>query len=147
MRHPLLPILLLTFYTGISQTISFRIDHYSMVVEDLEKTGEFYAQVIGLQDIPHPDRAEGFRWFSIDGASQLHLIRKDTLPDRRSKSEHLCLSTSNLDAFTQKLKSAGTPFWDWEGNEGAITLRSDGVRQIYLQDPEGNWIEVNDAGS
>ena len=147
MRYPLLAALLLTFHLGISQTVSFRIDHYSMVVKDLEKTGDFYSRVIGLRDIPHPDRAEGFRWFTIDGTSQLHLIRKDSIPGSRSKSEHLCLSTLNLDEFVQKLKDAGTPFWDWEGNAGAVTLRSDGVRQIYLQDPEGNWIEVNDAGA
>ena len=28
--------------------------------------------------------------------------------------------------------------------DGKVTLRPDGVNQIYLQDPDGYWIEVND---
>ncbi|RYF13836.1 MAG: VOC family protein, partial [Flavobacteriales bacterium] len=26
-----------------------------------------------------------------------------------------------------------------------VTLRPDGIHQLYLQDPDGHWIEVNDA--
>jgi catechol 2,3-dioxygenase-like lactoylglutathione lyase family enzyme len=26
-----------------------------------------------------------------------------------------------------------------------IQIRPDGVRQIYFQDPDGYWIEINDA--
>jgi lactoylglutathione lyase len=29
--------------------------------------------------------------------------------------------------------------------DGKINTRVDGVREIYLQDPDGSWIEVNDA--
>jgi catechol 2,3-dioxygenase-like lactoylglutathione lyase family enzyme len=136
----------LTAFAGFSQDISFRIDHYSMVVKDPGITGDFYAEILGLEEIPHPDKAEGFRWFSIDGVSQLHLIKKDTLPVGKSKSEHLCLSTSSLDGLMDFLEGAKVPYWDWQGRANAVTLRTDGVRQIYLQDPEGNWIEVNDAG-
>jgi lactoylglutathione lyase len=43
------------------------------------------------------------------------------------------------------LKKANIPFEDWAGKSGAITLRVDGVKQIYFQDPDGYWIEINDA--
>jgi catechol 2,3-dioxygenase-like lactoylglutathione lyase family enzyme len=146
MKKVLLIAILLASQITLSQNFSFRIDHYSMVVKDLDKTADFYASVLGLEAIPHPARAEGFKWFSIDGVSQLHLIRKDSILGNRSKSEHLCLSIKDLDEFTAFLKAKKIPFWDWEGNLMAVTLRADGVRQIYLQDPEDNWIEVNDAG-
>ncbi len=146
MKNTYLIAVLFAAQFSIAQEISFRIDHYSMVVKDLEKTGDFYASVLGLKDIPHPTRAEGFRWFTIDGASQLHLIRKDRIFGNRSKSEHLCLSTPDLEEFIDSLKERGIPYWDWEGYQGKVTLRADGVRQIYLQDPEDNWIEINDAG-
>ncbi len=146
MKHLFLVAVLLTARILMAQEISFRIDHYSMVVKDLEKTGDFYARVLGLRDIPHPTRAEGFRWFTIDGVAQLHLIRKDNILGTRSKSEHLCLSTPDLEEFIGTLQKKSIPYWDWLGHPGQVTLRADGVRQIYLQDPEGNWIEVNDAG-
>ena len=28
-----------------------------------------------------------------------------------------------------------------------ITIRADGIRQIYFQDPDGHWIEINDANA
>ena len=145
MKNLLIIAVMLTLYTGKAQSFSFHIDHYSMVVKDLDATGDFYTSILGLREIPHPTNAEGFRWFSIDNTSQLHLIRKDSVPADRSKSEHLCLSTARLDDLIEYLKEEKITFWDWEGNADAVTLRADGVRQIYLQDPEDNWIEVNDA--
>ncbi|MBT8283048.1 MAG: VOC family protein [Muriicola sp.] len=145
MRYIILLAMLYLPLSGLSQSFSYQIDHYSMIVENLKETGDFYSDVLGLQDIPHPSNAEGFRWFSIDGTTQLHLIKKDSVARVRSKSEHLCLSLSNLEEFIDYLKEKNIPFWDWEGTKGAVSLRGDGVRQIYLLDPEGNWVEVNNA--
>ncbi len=149
-RRITIPYLLLlsflsTGFYGEAQSFTFKIDHFSMIVEDLSKTGDFYQEVLGLQDIPHPSNAEGFRWFSIDGSSQLHLIRKDVVAREKNKSVHLCLSTTDLPAFISYLNNEDIPFWDWPGTPGAISNREDGVQQIYLQDPEGNWVEVNNA--
>lgn len=143
-------LLLLSFlsagFFGTSQSFSFKIDHYSMIVEDLSETGDFYKEVLGLKDIPHPANADGFRWFSIDGSSQLHLIRKDVVAKEKNKSVHLCLSTTDLPDFINYLNKENIPFWDWPGTPGAVSNREDGVEQIYLQDPEGNWVEINNAG-
>jgi len=117
-----------------------------MIVEDLTKTGDFYQEVLGLKDIPHPSNADGFRWFSIDGSSQLHLIRKDKVSPEKNKSVHLSLSTTDLTAFISYLNKEEIPFWDWPGTLGAVSNREDGVQQIYLKDPEGNWVEINNAG-
>ncbi|QBA63929.1 VOC family protein [Muriicola soli] len=145
MKYMILLALFSLPLSGHSQSFSFHIDHYSMIVEDLQKTGDFYSDVLRLQDIRHPSKAAGFRWFSIDGTSQLHLIRKDKVDKIRSKSEHLCLSLPNLEEFIDYLKEKNISFWDWEGTKGAVSLRGDGVRQIYLLDPEGNWVEINNA--
>ncbi|MEY8020144.1 VOC family protein [Muriicola sp. SD30] len=147
MKYIIMLALLCIPLVGHSQSFSYRIDHYSMVVTDLEETGNFYANILGLQDIPHPSNAAGFRWFSIDGTAQLHLIKKDKVEKNRSKSEHLCLSISNLDEFIAYLKDTNVSYWDWEGTKGAVSVRGDGVRQIYLLDPEGNWVEINNANS
>lgn len=128
-----------------AQSFNFNIDHSALIVNNLDATAGFYADILQLEEIPHPDRSPGFRWFSIDGTSQLHLIYKDTVVMKKHKSMHLCLSTPKLDDFITHLKSSNIEYEDWPGKKGAVTLRSDGVRQIYLQDPEGYWIEVNNA--
>ncbi len=128
-----------------AQSFDFVIDHSALIVNDLKKTGDFYAQIIGLNEIPHPNNSPVHRWFQIQGSSQLHLIHLDTVTLKKHKSMHLCLSTQKLDDFISNLKNHNIHYEDWPGKPNAITLRADGVRQIYIQDPEGYWIEINDA--
>jgi lactoylglutathione lyase len=33
----------------------------------------------------------------------------------------------------------------WTGEKKSVTLRVDKVKQIYFQDLDGYWIEINDA--
>jgi lactoylglutathione lyase len=47
--------------------------------------------------------------------------------------------------FVDRLKKNNIVFEDVSGNQGAITKRVDGVQQIWFRDPDGYWIEVNDA--
>jgi lactoylglutathione lyase len=128
-----------------AQDFSFTYDHFALEVQDLQKVGDYYARVFMMEEIPHPSEPTGFRWFRIRGNTQLHLIGKDTVPVEDRKSEHLCLSVSDMDAFIAHLEKSRIPYWDWPGEPGSVTLRADGVRQIYLKDPESNWIEVNTA--
>ncbi|ASV32315.1 VOC family protein [Maribacter cobaltidurans] len=123
----------------------FKYDHYSLIVKDLEKTGEFYKEILRLKETPHPSATSGFRWFIINGNSQLHLIGKDSVAMKHSKSVHLCLATQKLDEFIAYLEEKKVPYSDWPGKPNAVTLRADGVRQIYVQDPENNWVEINTA--
>ena len=128
-----------------AQSFELQYDHYSFIVKDLEKTGDFYEHILNLKEIPHPSASSGFRWFNIHGNAQLHLIGKDSVPMKHSKSVHLSLATQNLEEFIVHLRANNVPFWDWPGKESAISNRADGVKQIYIKDPENNWIEINTA--
>ena len=44
----------------------------------------------------------------------------------------------------EKLKKLNWVYEDVIGNKNAITTRVDGVHQIWLQDPDGYWLEIND---
>ncbi|RDY62066.1 hypothetical protein DX873_06430 [Flagellimonas nanhaiensis] len=134
-----------TQFKAEKNNFDFHFDHYSLTVTKLGETGDFYQKIFGLTEIPHPDRAPGFRWFQIRGNSQLHLIQKEVADFTRNKSVHLCVSTQNLQSFIEHLKSNNIDFYDWPGNKNSITDRSDGVKQIYIQDPEGYWVEINTA--
>jgi hypothetical protein len=35
---------------------------------------------------------------------------------------------------------------DWPGNLNKINVRPDGIKQVFFQDPNGYWIEVNSVG-
>lgn len=145
LRKVLLATGLLGSLSLASQKFDFTYDHYSFIVEDLKKTGDFYAHALGLEEIPHPSDTVNFRWFRIRENTQVHLIRKDQVEQTESKSVHLCLSIRDLDDYIAFLEKEGIPYWDWPGKPNAVTDRADGVRQIYLKDPEDNWIEINTA--
>jgi lactoylglutathione lyase len=51
---------------------------------------------------------------------------------------------ASVDEFVKGLIAAGVPFENWAGKANAITTRVDGVKQVYFQDPENYWIEIND---
>jgi lactoylglutathione lyase len=36
-------------------------------------------------------------------------------------------------------------YWTDEGLKNVIRIRKDGVRQVKIQDPDGHWIEINEA--
>ncbi|MEG3659080.1 VOC family protein [Arenibacter palladensis] len=145
MYKPLFLLLIFFILQTNAQDFDFKIDHSSLIVNNLDTTADFYSNILKLKEIPHPDKAPGFRWFQVQGNSQLHLIYKDTVVMKKHKSMHLCLSTPNLETFIKHLEDNDIEYEDWPGTKGAVTLRTDGVRQIYLTDPEGYWIEVNNA--
>lgn len=145
MKRFIVLLLLISGSFTSAQSFDFQYDHYSFIVKDLEKVGAFYKDVLNLEEIPHPSATSGFRWFRIQGNSQLHLIGKDSVAMEHSKSVHLCLATQKLDELIAYLEEKGVTYWDWPGKENAVTLRADGVRQIYVKDPENNWVEINTA--
>lgn len=145
MKCLIITLTLFTAFFSQAQDFNFSIDHTTLIVNDLKTTGDFYASVIGLKEIDHPTKDPGFRWFSLTGNTQLHLIYKNDVEMNKYKSSHICLSTQKLNDFIAHLQNNNISFEDWPGEKNAITLRADGVRQIYFTDPEGYWIEINDA--
>jgi len=57
---------------------------------------------------------------------------------------HVAFRVASLSDFIAHLDAAQIPYRDFDGNK-KITLRPDGIHQIYLQDPDGYWLEVNDS--
>ena len=89
---------------------------------------------------------DGIRWFSLGEGKELHLISiiKDNVTI--NKAVHLALTTSNFDNFIKTLERTNIVYSDWTGTPHKINIRADGIKQIYFQDPDGYWIEVNSVG-
>jgi lactoylglutathione lyase len=68
-------------------------------------------------------------------------------PVSLNKAVHFALTTPGFDDFVENLRQEEIEYSNWVGEAQAITIRADGTRQIYLQDPDGYWIEVNSTAS
>ena len=125
-------------------TVTVAIDHVALHVADLDASAAFYSGVFRLQEIPAA--AKGRRWFSLGKDVALHLLGERSAPVADDRSVHLALTSDNLEPILQRLRDRRIPWSDFAGNPGGVsTVRIDGVRQIFLRDPDGYWVEVNDA--
>lgn len=142
-----LPLLLALLFVFIHCTRAqkARINHVAIYVVNLEKSTRFYTEIVGLDTIPEPFRDGKHTWLSIGGGASLHIIQGAPLRKEYYKNQHTCFSVESVSAFTEKLKQKGIDFEDVNGKAGAITTRVDGVLQIWLRDPDGYWVEINDA--
>ena len=126
----------------------FTLHHVSVNVQDVDANASFYATVLGLQEIPNRVGKSHIRWFTIDGFRTFRLIGGDLEPDRsRPFPTHVALATRDFEAALARLEQHGVTYVSLAGQPKDITIRADGVRQIYFRDPDGHWIEINDANA
>jgi len=58
---------------------------------------------------------------------------------------HFALATNNFNSFVKHLQILKIDYSDWRDTPNKDYIRKDGIRQVYFQDPNGYWIEVNDS--
>lgn len=120
------------------------LNHIAVYVTNLSKSTLFYQTVVGLDTIPEPFHDGKHTWFGVAPGLQLHLIEGAVGASSLTINSHLCFSVGSIAAFIEGLKKQNIPYQNWAGEKSKITKRVDGVQQIYFQDPDGYWIEVND---
>lgn len=120
------------------------LNHIAVYVNDLQKSTEFYQHIVGLDTIVEPFKDGKHTWFTLGGRGQLHLISGAKLNMEQFKMRHLCFSVASIDDFIANLENNKIEYTNWKGDSKSPTVRLDGVKQIYFQDPDGYWVEIND---
>lgn len=128
-----------------SATIKFSFNHLALSVKDVNRSAIFYANVLKLPEIVNRTKIEGIRWFALANGKELHLISIIKENVVINKAIHLGLSSNHFDEFVQRLDSLKIPYSDWPGKPNTVNIRTDGIKQIFFQDPDGYWIEVNNV--
>lgn len=124
--------------------VAARGDHVAISVTDLDRSTEFYKRVFGLPELKAP--VKNRRWLDLGGGFAMHIIPDRTAPVGVDRGNHIAFAVADFDGFVAMLVREGIPFTDFEDKPSTIQrLRTDGVRQVYIRDPDGHRIEVNDA--
>lgn len=136
--------------------MSWSIHHVNLETRDVQATARFYAAMLGMAQkdwvfpasrgyLPgSPDKlalmADG-----RDSHSGLHLISPDPefaakngMSHNPSIGGHVAFEVNDLDAVVARLKAAGIRF----SLTGEFAIP--GMRHLYVEDPAGNLIEVNE---
>ena len=119
------------------------LNHIALSVKELKRSTSFYQDIIGIDTIPEPFHDGKHTWFSVAEHSHLHLIQTGNDLKHIDKNTHLCFSVESIEDVIARLEKAAIPWSDWQGKPKTQTVRVDGVKQIYFQDPDGYWIEIN----
>jgi lactoylglutathione lyase len=123
--------------------LNFTFNHLALSVKDVQASADFYKKVFQLAEITNLTRHPARRWLSLGEDKELHLISDVHTPITINKAVHLALTTKNFDAFVNRLREMKISFSDWPGTAGKVNIRADGIKQVFLQDIDGYWIEVN----
>lgn len=140
-------LLVISVYGAWAQTAkpSARFNHAAIFVKDLKVSKAFYENIIGLDTIPEPFHDGKHAWYNLGPGISLHVIEGAAKKKEYYKNQHTCLSVASVDDFTVILKKNKIVFEDLKGNKNVYSNRVDGVKQLWLQDPDGYWLEINDA--
>ena len=115
--------------------------HVNTRSADVERTREFYENVIGLRVGDRPPFPFKGYWLYVGETAVLHLVQRaagDTHHDGTGNLDHVAFFASGYDAMRQRLVDRGMTFRE------AVVPR-DGTRQIFVKDPDGLTIELNFA--
>ena len=145
MKKTILLLLLLPFFGAMKaqENYSFTFNHLSLSVKNTDISASFYKEILGLREITNNTNINATRWFSLGEGKELHLVSILKEPVTINKAVHLALATPDFDGFVKTLQAKKISYSDWPGTADKVNIRADGIKQIYFQDPNGYWIEVN----
>ncbi len=119
-------------------------NHTTIYVVDMNKSAQFYKQVMELQQISEPFHDNRHVWFKIGEHSELHVVLGAASIMPHDINIHLAFSVPSVKEFSSHLDSMHIKYGNWAQTSSEPQIRPDGVKQIYFQDPDGYWLEVND---
>lgn len=112
------------------------VHHVSINVSNPERSVAFYTEVLGgTVRADRPDFGIGGAWIDL-GTTQLHLIEADVPPNM---GQHFAILVDDVDAVVRELRAKGIEI------EAARVVGPD--RQTFIDDPDGNAIELHQIGT
>ncbi|MAM16143.1 MAG: glyoxalase [Flavobacteriaceae bacterium] len=123
---------------------NMKFDHQALPVNNLKITGDFYRDILGFKDIPTLVGTKyTHRWLANYEGKEIHLIFSDEEIQKTPKQIHMAFSPLDFENFIDHLKKNKVVYTNYKLEQGVIQERKDGIKQIWIRDPQGYWIEIN----
>ncbi len=122
------------------------LNHYTIQARDLEKTKNFYEQIVGLKAGDRPPLAFPGYWLYCGGTPTVHLLgyqaQQKTIPDGPSypaetgRLDHIAFSCVGLKDMRANLDAHGVKY-----DERVLPRLN--MTQLFYLDPDGIAVECN----
>lgn len=121
--------------------MSTDINHVSVNARNLQESIDFYAELFGAKPIPTPNFGLTVQWLAL-GRTQVHLFELDLQP---TSLHHFAVTVDDLEPVYRAAERRDA-FDDGSFGNHLIELPGD-VIQMYVRDPAGNLVEIDQAGA
>jgi len=118
------------------------IAHASFLVEDVQRSIEFYCGVLGIKlNTSRPNFPFEGAWLDLgDSGQQLHLMQlpnpdtKEGRPEHGGKDKHIALVVDDINALEARLEAGNIPF----------SRSKSGRAAFFCRDLDGNALEFSE---
>ena len=113
--------------------------HTALLVSDLERARYFYGILLNLSPVERVLKFPG-AWYQV-GDYQIHLIVNAEFTgnlynrEKWGRNAHIAFNVDSLDELEQRLQQENWP----------LQRSSSGRAAIFIQDPDGNVVEINQS--
>lgn len=129
------------------------LNHYFVRANDLERTKDFYVDVLGFEIMPRPNFPFPGYWLGINGKIQVHMgpagiknqemyylgTPKNAASDHAGVVDHIAFLASDPEGFVKRFREKGMSF-------RPRSLPESELFQLFIKDPNGLTIELNFFG-
>jgi catechol 2,3-dioxygenase-like lactoylglutathione lyase family enzyme len=109
------------------------INHITYNVRDKDAALKWYTEILGLGQIPKMVNGDHLYWLQLPSGAMVHIIQNVDAPS--APSHHTAFEVDDIEASRRYFTGKGV-----EATE--IQTRNDGQRAFYINDPDGNRIEL-----
>ena len=119
------------------------LGHVAIKVTDLDRSLDYYVNKLGFPEMMRLEKDDGSVWLvylRITDEQYLEVFpgaENDRAPGWDANGmNHMCLSVEDIDAVIKRIEAAGIALLL------PLKLAVDGNRQAWIEDPDGNRIEL-----
>ena len=122
-----------------------RMEHVLVLTDDIEGTTDFYCRALGLEVGERPPLEFPGHWLYVEGVPCIHVADRKAyaahservgVPASPEAVDHIAFNGNDLEEAVARLER--------EGVEATLnTVPGVGLRQLFLEDPNGVKIEIN----